>query len=123
MGDYRYEALKALTRARHQVVQDLTREKQRFLNQLFMKFSGLTQEKIFSSNFGATATAIIEEFETLDDLAYMNADELAAFIRDHGKGKFENVDEIVSALQKAALNSYRPPTVIADSVNQIHSIC
>ena len=88
-----------------------------------MKFSGLTQEKIFSNNFGATATAIIEEFETLDDLAYMNADELAAFIRDHGRSKFENVEEIVSALQKAALNSYRPPTVIADSVNQIHSIC
>lgn len=122
MGDYRYEALKALTRARHRVVQDLTREKQRFLNQLFMKFSGLTQEKIFSNNFGATATAIIEEFESLDDLAYMSADALAAFIRDHGKGKFENVDEIVSALQKAALNSYRPPAVIADSVNQILAI-
>lgn len=47
MGDYRYEALKALTRARHQTVQSLTREKQRFLNQLFMKFSGFSQEKSF----------------------------------------------------------------------------
>lgn len=100
MGYYRYEALKALTRAIHRVVQDLTREKQRFLNQLFMKFSGLTQEKVFSSNFGDTT--IIEDFETLDNLAYMNADELAALIRNHGKGKFENVEEIVSALQKVA---------------------
>lgn len=60
--DYRYEALKVLTRARHQTVQSLTREKQRFLNQLFMKFSGFSQEKIFSNNFGATATAVIENF-------------------------------------------------------------
>ena len=122
MGDYRYEALKALTRARHQTVQSLTREKQRFLNQLFLKFSGFTQEKIFSNSFGATALAILEEFESVDELAYMSADELAAFIQKHGKGRFEDVDGIVADLQKAAENSYRPPTVIADSVNQILAI-
>ena len=122
MGDYRYEALKALTRARHQTVQSLTREKQRFLNQLFMKFSGFSQEKIFSNNFGATATAVIENFESLDGLAYIDSDELADFIKKHGRGKFEDVDGIVSNLQKAARNSYRPPTVIADSVNQILAI-
>lgn len=109
MGDYRYEALKALTRARHQTVQSLTREKQRFLNQLFLKFSGFTQDKIFSNKFGAASTAILEEFESVDELAYMDADELAAFIQKHGKGKFDNVDGIVSDLQKAAENSYRPP--------------
>ncbi len=49
MGDYRHEALNALTRAEHQTVQSLICEKQRFLNQLFMKFSGFTQEKIFSN--------------------------------------------------------------------------
>lgn len=122
MGDYRYEALKALTRARHQTVQSLTREKQRFLNQLFMKFSGFSQEKNFSNNFGATATAVIENFESLDGLAYIVSDELADFIKKHGKGKLEDVDGIVSNLQKAAQNSYRPPTVIADSVNQILAI-
>lgn len=122
MSDYRFEALKALTRARHQTVQSLTREKQRFLNQLFMKFSGFTQENIFSNKFGAAASAILEEFESVDELAYMDPNELAAFIQKHGKGRFENVDEIVSVLQKAAKNSYRPPTVIADSVNQILAI-
>lgn len=122
MGDYRYEALKVLTRARHQTVQSLTREKQRFLNQLFMKFSGFSQEKNFSNNFGATATAVIENFESLDGLAYIVSDELADFIKKHGKGKLEDVDGIVSNLQKAAQNSYRPPTVIADSVNQILAI-
>lgn len=87
-----------------------------------MKFSGFTQENIFSNNFGAAATAILEEFSSVDELVYMDTNELAAFIQKHGKGKFDNVENIVSDLQKAAKNSYRPPTVIADSVNQILAI-
>ena len=122
MGDYRYEALKALTRARHQTVQNLTREKQRFLNQLFMKFSGFTQEKIFSNTFGAAATAIFEEFESIDELAYMNTDELADFIQKHGRSHFSNPEEIARALQTAAKVSYNLPQTVADSVNQILAI-
>lgn len=122
MDDYRYQALKLLTRARHQTVQDLTREKQRFLNGLFISFSGLAQEKIFSDKFGATSMAIIDEFSSLDELAYMNPDELSDFIRKHGKNHFENSDEIAAAVQRAAKSSYRPPQVIADSAKQMLSI-
>ena len=43
MDDYRYEALKTLTRTRFYAVQNLIREKQRFANQLFLKCSGLAQ--------------------------------------------------------------------------------
>ena len=43
MDDYRYEALKTLTRARFYAVQNLIREKQRFANQLFLKCAGLAQ--------------------------------------------------------------------------------
>ena len=43
MDDYRYEALKTLTRARFYAVQNLIREKQRFANLLFLKCSGLAQ--------------------------------------------------------------------------------
>ncbi len=85
MDDYRYQALKLLTRARHQTVQDMTREKQRFLNGLFISFSGLAQEKIFSNKFGATSMALIEEFSSIDELAYMSLEELADFVRRHGK--------------------------------------
>ena len=46
MDDYKYQTLKMYTRARHQLVQELTREKQRLLNTVFISFSGLTQEKI-----------------------------------------------------------------------------
>lgn len=80
MDDYRYQALKVLTRARFQLVQSLAREKQRFLNGLFIKFSGLAQENIFSDTFGAASMALIEEFESVDELAYMDTEELAEFI-------------------------------------------
>lgn len=42
MTDYRYDALKNLTRARFFTVQNLTKEKQRFINILFKKYSSLT---------------------------------------------------------------------------------
>lgn len=122
MDDYRYQALKLLTRARHQTVQDLTREKQRFLNGLFISFSGLAQEKIFSNKFGATSMALIEEFSSIDELAYMSLEELADFVRKHGKNRFDNPDEIADAVQRAAMNSYRPPQVIADSAKQMLAI-
>lgn len=122
MDDYKYQALKMYTRARHQTVQDLTREKQRFLNVLFISFSGLAQEKIFSDKFGASSLALIEEFSSLDELAYMNPDELADFIRKHGKNHFENPEGIAEAVQRAAKNSYRPPQVIADTAKQMLAI-
>ena len=47
MDDYRYKALQTLTRARFYAVQDLTREKQRFANYLFLKCSGIAQTRIY----------------------------------------------------------------------------
>ena len=47
MDDYRYQALRTLTRARFDVIQNLTREKQRFANYLFLKCSGMARTKTF----------------------------------------------------------------------------
>ncbi|MGE5632362.1 MAG: hypothetical protein ACM3TR_14885 [Caulobacteraceae bacterium] len=77
MDDYRYDALQNLTRARFFAVQNLSREKARFLNYLFLKFSSLAQEDIFSNIFGATSAAIIEEFQSVDEIAYMDIGQLA----------------------------------------------
>ena len=62
MDDYRYKALQTLTRARFYAVQDLTREKQRFANYLFLKCSGLAQDKDIP-NTSATTLALMERFE------------------------------------------------------------
>jgi transposase len=122
MEDYRFKALQGLTRARFHAVQNLTREKQRFMNYLFLKCSGLAQEKVFSDSFGVAALAVYEEFEYPDDIANMDVDELTAFISEKGKNRSPRPGEIAKAAQAAARGSYRLPKTISDSVNQILSI-
>ena len=122
MGDYRYAALQKLTRARFYAVQNLTREKQRFMNHLFMKCSGLAQEKIFSDSFSTTALAVYNEFGMPDDIVNMDIEELATFIAEKGNNRSPRPDEIAKAVQTAARGSYRLPKTINDSVNQVLSI-
>jgi transposase len=122
LDDYRYKALQNLTRARFHAVQNLTREKQRFMNYLFMKCSGLAQEKVFSDNFGAAALAVFEEFETPDDIMEMDVELLASFIAEKGKNRSPHPEEIAKAVQSAAKGSYRLPKTVSDSVNQVLSI-
>jgi transposase len=122
MDDYRYQALKNLTRARFFAVQSLIREKQRFLNYLFMKCSGLAVEKTFSDKFGATALSLFEDFESAEQLASMDLNELAAFICEKGKNRFANPEDVATTVQAAARGSYRLPKTINDSVSQIMAI-
>jgi len=122
MDDYRYKALQTLTRARFFAVQNLTREKQRFMNYLFMKCSGLAQEKTFSNNYGAAALAVLEEFKSPDDLANIALDKLTAFIAEKGKNRSPDPEKIAKAVQAAARGSYRLPKTVNDSMNQVLSI-
>jgi len=120
--DDRYKALQKLTRARFHTVQNLAREKNWFLNNLFLRFSSLAQEKIFSNRYGATSSSIIEEFLSVDEISYMPIEELVEFINKKGKGRFENPVEIAAAVQKAARSSYRLPKTVTDSVNQVLAV-
>jgi transposase len=122
MDDYRYAALQKLTRARFYAVQNQTREKQRFMNYLFLKCSGLAQDKAFSDNFGAAALSVFEEFETPDDLENIDFEALAVFISERGKNRSPRPEEIAKAVQAAARGSYRLPKTVNDSVNQVLSI-
>jgi len=122
MDDYRYQALQKLTRARFYAVQDQTREMQRFMNYLFLKCSGLAQDKVFSNMFGASALALYEAFETPDDIANIDIEALTVFIAEAGKNRSPHPDEIAKAIQAAARGSYRLPKTVNDSVNQVLSI-
>jgi len=122
MDDYRYKALQQLTRARFYAVQNLVREKARFLNYLFMKCSGLAQANPFSDRFCATAVAVYEVFETPDDIVNMDFEDLTAFIAKQGKNRSPCPDEIAKAVQAAARGSYRLPKTVNDSVHQVMSI-
>ena len=122
IGDYRYKALQNLTRARYFAVCNLVKEKQRFMNVLFKKYSTMTQEKVFSDTFSTTALAVYDEFESAEALADMDLHELTAFIMEKGKNRFPDPDSVAKAIQKAARSSYRLPKTVNDSVNQVLSI-
>ena len=120
--DYHYLALKNLTRARYYAVCSLVKEKQRFMNVLFKKYSTMAQEKVFSDTFSTTALAVYEEFESAEALAAMDLKELTEFIIEKGKNRFPDPDSVAKAIQKAARSSYRLPKTVNDSVNQVLSI-
>ena len=122
IGDYRYKALQNLTRARYFAVCNLVKEKQRFMNVLFKKYSTMTQEKVFSDTFSTTALAVYDEFESAEALADMDLHELTAFIMKKGKNRFPDPDSVAKAIQKSARSSYRLPKTVNDSVNQVLSI-
>ena len=121
IDDYHYQALRTLTRARFDVIQNLTREKQRFANYLYLKCSGMAQDKDIQ-NTSATTIALMEHFETADDLATADLDKLTAFIAETGRGRFTDPDATAKAVQAAARGSYRLPKTVNDTVNQAMSV-
>ncbi len=120
MDDYRYEALKTLTRSRFYAVQNLAQEKQRFANYLFLKYSELAQNPDFK-NTSATMLNLVTDFESVDDLANTPLEELTAYIEKSGRGRFSDPAAVAKAIQSAAKGSYRLPKTINDSVNQAMS--
>ena len=121
MDDYRYKALQMLTRARFFATQNLIREKARFANYLFLKCCSIAQDKDLP-NSSATMLNIMERYETVDDLANASLDDLTAFVRESGRGRFADPEAFATAVQKAARSSYRLPKTVNDSVNQIMAV-
>ena len=120
--DEKYLALRSLTRARFQAAQNLSREKTRFIETLFQKFSTLDSAKVFSNTFGATSLAVICEFLTVDDIVNMPVQGLADFVNQKGKGQFSDPEAVANALQAAARSSYRVSKAVNDSLNQLLAV-
>lgn len=111
-------ALQRLTRARYHLMQDLTRESNFLMTNLFLKFSDYTITGPFRRNkLSATSLAVMEEFESTEELAEMSVERLIDFLVKHGKNRFDDPEAVARALQKAARSSYRLPQAMADSVN------
>ncbi|XJZ27743.1 IS110 family transposase [Bacillota bacterium Lsc_1132] len=111
-----YEALQRLTRTRFHFMKEIGRNKTYFLNQLFLKFSGLRQDNPFSNTFGTTSLAVIEELEP-ETIAEMSIEDLVKFLQNKGKNRFENPEELAKYLQKLARTSYRLDKAMQDPVN------
>jgi len=104
--DLVYAPLQRLTRFRMHLAQTLAREKNYCLALLFLPFSAFSQEAPFDDLFSPTSLGVLETFTT-EDLAQTSLEDLAAFVQQHGRGRFADPRQVATALQQAARHSYR----------------
>lgn len=121
--DFRYLALQRLTRHRFHIVENIVREKSYYLSNLFLKYSSLCQDKIFSNNFGSAALAFINEFENMELIADKPLDELVRFLLEKGNEHFDNPEIIAKKLQDAVKSSYRLAPSVDNCINIVLRSC
>ncbi|QAT39084.1 IS110 family transposase [Clostridium sp. JN-9] len=106
-----YLALQRLTRHRLHIVECLTREKTYMLSNVFLKFSEFAlldgEEHPFSNKYGATASSILTDFLSSEDIANASIEELVEFINTKSRKRISDPQMTAKILQQAARNSYR----------------
>jgi transposase len=116
--DARYAPLQRLTRFRCHLAQNLAREKSYFLSFLFLTFSTYGQIAPFGDPFGATSSAVLDEFTT-EELAQQELSDLAAYLQAKGRGRFADPDALAATLQRAARDSYRLDKVLQEPLRLV----
>lgn len=116
--DARYAPLQRLTRFRLHLVQNLAREKNYCLSFLFLTFSGFGQVSPFGDPFGATSSAVLEEFTT-EELAQQPLEALTAYLQAKGRGRFGDPGAVAVTLQQAARDSYRLDRVLQEPLRVV----
>ena len=104
-------ALQRLTRHRLHLAKALTREKAYMLSNIFLKFSEFSlldaEDQPFSNSFGATASSVLTDFLSMEEIIEMPTEDLISYICEKGHNRFPNPEKTASLLQQAARNSYR----------------
>jgi len=116
--DVLYAPLQRLTRFRAHLAHTLVREKNYFLNMLFLKFSAFSASEAFGDPFGATSVAVLEGFST-EELIQLPLEELAHFIQEHGHGRFADPAAVAATLARAARDSYLLDRVLDEPVSVV----
>ena len=116
--DARYAPIQRLTRFRCHLAQNLAREKSYFLSFLFLTFSTYGQIAPFGDPFGATSTAVLDEFTT-EELAQQELADLASYLQAKGRGRFAEPDALAATLQRAARDSYRLDKVLQEPLRLV----
>lgn len=114
-------ALQRLTRHRLHLVEALTREKTYMVSNMFLKFSELPilskEEQPFCDNYGATASSVLTEFLSMEDIINASPEELIAFLGEKSKNRIENLSKTADLLKKAARDSYRLDKCLYEPLN------
>ena len=106
-----YLALKRLTRHRLHLAECITQEKTYMVSNLYLKFSELQlldgEEQPFSNIYGATSSAILTEFFSLQDIIDASEEELLQFLAEKSRNRITDISKTSEMLRKAARDSYR----------------
>lgn len=118
LKEEQYMALQRLTCSRYQLICQLTEMKQHFLENLYYKCNTLTKE-IDTSVFGSTMMDLLTDSMSLDEIAAMPLENLAAFLQEKGRGRFSDPDKLAKSIFKAIKGSYRLGKMMQNSVDVV----
>lgn len=110
-------ALQRLTRARLHLIDDMTRHTNVLLTNLFLTFIDYSNGPFEKDKLSPTSLAVMEEFDSAENLVNLSLDELVAFLIKHSRNNFKDPVAVAQTLQKAARSSYRLPELVTGSVN------
>lgn len=116
-----YLALKRLTRHRLHLAECITREKTYMVSNLYLKFSELqlldSDDQPFSNIYGATASAVITEFFSLQDIIDASEEDLLTFLAEKSRNRITDISKTSELLKKAARDSYRLDKCMYEPIN------
>lgn len=115
--------LQRLTRFRQHIIKSITREKTYLVSNLFLKFSKITQKKVFSDNFGATAEMLLTEIYSSDEIATMSIDDLIQAISVASRNHYDDLNATAKLIQDSASNSFKLKNELNDSINLVIKSC
>jgi transposase len=126
-------ALKRLTRHRMHLAECIAREKTYMVSNLYLKFSELQlldgDNRPFSNMYGATASSVLTEFLSPQEIIELPEEELLLFLAKKSRNRISDISRTAELLRKAARDSYRldkcmyePLNIsLASSFNCIHA--
>ena len=116
-----YLALKRLTRHRLHLAECITREKTYMVSNLYLKFSELQllegDEQPFSNIYGATASAVLTEFMSLQEIIDSPEEDLLKFLAQKSRNRIADISKTSELLRKAARDSYRLDKCMYEPLN------
>ena len=116
-----YLALKRLTRHRLHLAECITREKTYMVSNLYLKFSELQllegDEQPFSNIYGTTASAVLTEFMSLQEIIDSPEEDLLKFLAQKSRNRIADISKTSELLRKAARDSYRLDKCMYEPLN------
>lgn len=99
----------------------ITREKTYMISNLYLKFSELQllegNSKPFSNIYGATASAMLTEFLSPQEIIDLSEEDLLAFLAEKSRNRISDISRTSGLLRKAARDSYHLDQCMYEPLN------